>query len=66
MFKKHLTRTNVFANIVVESGGKMQKVIKEYGIIILFYIIVIGGVLLLTSRLEYLNNQKNQIIAVSK
>lgn len=44
----------------------MQKVIKEYGVIILFYIIVVGGVLLLTSRLEYLNNQSNQIAVVSK
>jgi hypothetical protein len=48
----------------------MQKILKKYGVIILFYIVVIGGVLLLNTRLRYLNSKNNsnsiQIVALNK
>ena len=46
----------------------MEKVLKKYGVVFLFYVTVIGGVLILSSRLRYLNNQTNnaQVIAINE
>lgn len=42
----------------------MQKVIKKYGVAVMFYVIIIGGVLLLNMRLKHINNQSNNNIEV--
>lgn len=46
----------------------MQKVLKKYGVLILLYVTVVGGVLVLSSRLRYLNSQINNvhIIAINE
>lgn len=49
----------------------MEKIIRKYGVIILFYITIICGVFMLSTRLKTLNNSNalnsNQgIIAVNK
>ena len=48
----------------------MQKVLKKYGVIIIFYLVVILGVLVLSSRLRYLShqNQNNnlEVVAITK
>lgn len=65
-----LTRTNVFDKLVTGSGDNMQKVLKKYGVIIIFYLVVILGVLVLSSRLRYLShqNQNNnlEVVAITK
>ena len=35
-----------------------ERLIRKYGVIVLLYIVVIGGVLLLSSRLRYLNEKE--------
>ena len=60
-----LTRTYVFDNITTERGDTMERIIKKYGAIILLYVVVIGGVLLLSSRLRYLNDKENTINTVN-
>ena len=42
----------------------MEKLIRKYGALILLYVVVIGGVLLLSSRLRYLNNKDNTMSKV--
>jgi len=37
----------------------MQKAVKKYGVVVLLYLVVISGVLLLSSRLRYLNNKQS-------
>ena len=46
----------------------MEKVSRKYGCLILLYVTVIGGVLILSSRLRYLTNQANnaQVIAINE
>ena len=36
----------------------VQKIVKKYGVIVLLYLAVIGGVLMLSSRLRYLNEKQ--------
>ena len=45
----------------------MEKLIRKYGAIVLLYVVVIGGVMLLSSRLKYLNDKETtmQKIAVN-
>ena len=63
-----LTRTNVFDKLNIGSDKIMEKVLKKYGVVFLLYVTVIGGVLILSSRLRYLNNQTNnaQVIAINE
>ena len=35
----------------------MQKLIEKYGVIIILYLVIIGGILLLNERFRLLNNQ---------
>ena len=46
----------------------VQKLAKKYGVVVLLYLAVIGGALLLSSRLRYLNNKEITMnkIAVTK
>ena len=47
----------------------MQKAIKKYGVAIMFYIILIGGILLLNMRLKHINYQYNnnsEVVALNK
>ena len=59
-----LTRTNVFDIVYTERGDTMEKLIRKYGALIMLYVVVIGGVLLLSSRLRYLNNKENTMSKV--
>ena len=43
----------------------MEKVIRKYGVIVLLYVVVIGGALLLSSRLRYLSEKQTTINNVS-
>ena len=36
----------------------IQNLIRKYGVIVLLYLAVIGGVLMLSSRLRYLNQKQ--------
>ena len=46
----------------------MEKVLRKYVVLVLLYVTVIGGVLILSSRLRYLNTQTNnaQVIAINE
>ena len=59
-----LTRTYVSDIVYTERGDTMEKLIRKYGALILLYVVVIGGVLLLSSRLRYLNNKDNTMSKV--
>ena len=59
-----LTRTSVSDIVYTERGDTMEKLIRKYGALILLYVVVIGGVLLLSSRLRYLNNKDNTMSKV--
>lgn len=48
----------------------MENVIRKYGVVVLFYITVIAGVLMLNARLRYISkvdntNSENKIIAMN-
>ena len=60
-----LTRTNVHDIFNSERGDTMEKLVRKYGAVVLLYIVVIGGVLLLSSRLRYLNSKENTMNKVS-
>ena len=44
----------------------MQELVKKYGVIIILYLVIIGGVLLLNERFRLLNNGETLIEEVSK
>ena len=46
----------------------VQKIVRKYGVVVLLYLAVIGGALLLSSRLRYLNNKEITMtkVAVTK
>ncbi len=60
-----MTRTIVFVIVVAERGDIMEKIIRKYGVIFLLYVVVIGGVLLLSSRLRYLNDKDTTMNVVA-
>ena len=39
----------------------VQKIVRKYGVVVLLYVAVIGGVLILSSRLRYLNEKETVI-----
>lgn len=51
--------------MVAERGDIMEKIIRKYGVIFLLYVVVIGGVLLLSSRLRYLNDKDTTMNVVA-
>lgn len=54
------TRTIVYGMIVsLEGVVKMKKTLKKFGGLILFYSVIIFGVLLLNLRFAYLNSHNN-------
>ncbi len=47
----------------------MKKIMRNYGVVILFYAVLIIGVFALNSRFRYLNEQnveKHQVVAVGE
>lgn len=58
-----MTRTNVYIMLNSERGGKkMKKFVENNCGVILFYGIIILGVLALNFRFSYLNNNSNNNI----
>ena len=55
-----LTRTNVHVKIFLERGRSMENILRKYGIIILLYLVIVGGIILLNERIKLLN-QNNEI-----
>jgi len=44
----------------------MEKFLKEYGVIILLYLVIIGGIIMLNERIKLLNQINNVSISLSK
>ena len=44
----------------------MQKIIQKYGVIIILYLVIIGGVLLLNERFRLLNHEQSLTLEVQK
>lgn len=67
MFKKPLTRTNVFDILDSRKGGyKMEKFLKKYGVILLLYLVIVGGVILLNERCRLLNENAESSEVIKK
>jgi hypothetical protein len=49
-----------------ERGMFMEKFLKEYGVIILLYLVIIGGIIMLNERIKLLNQINNVSISLSK
>ena len=49
-----------------KEGDKMEKVIKKYGVVILLYLVIVGGILLLNERFRLLNHRDSLISEVAK
>jgi len=46
-----------FDKIITERGMYMENFLKKYGVIILLYFVIVGGILLLNERYRILNEQ---------
>ncbi len=42
----------------------MEKFLRKYGIVILLYFVIVGGILLLNARLRMLNENTNPLVEV--
>ncbi len=67
MFTIPLTRTNVYVRMNLERGEKkMEKFIRQYGLLILLYLVIIGGIVLLNERMRFLNENALQNVEIAK
>jgi len=62
-----LTQTNVFDKMDYKKEGCfMEKFLKEYGVIILLYLVIIFGIIMLNERIKLLNHVNSQVTSESR
>ena len=44
----------------------MEKFIRQYGLLILLYLVIIGGIILLNERMRFLNENALQNVEIAK